>query len=53
MLAMTLVATYDQAGIGVIRSWRAHPEARSIESRVPPALSAATSAPKEHIETMR
>src|SRR5580700_2222142 len=48
-----LVPTYDHSGMGVIRSWRAQPDARSIDSLVPPALRAATSAPKEHIETMR
>src|SRR3974390_413442 len=53
MPAEILVPTYDQDGIGVIRSWRAQPDARSIESLVPPALRAATRAPKEHIETIR
>ena len=53
MLAVTLVATYDHAGMGVIRSWRAQPEARSVDSRLPPALRAATRAPKEHMDTMR
>ena len=39
--------------MGVTRNWRAHPEARSVDRRLPPALSAATSAPNEHMETMQ
>ena len=53
MLAATLTPMYDHAGMGVTRSCRAHPEARSMESRDPPALRAAIRAPNEHIETMR
>jgi hypothetical protein len=53
MLAQTFVTMYDQAGIGVTRSCRAQPEARSADKRAPPAVSPATREPNEHIETIR
>ena len=39
--------------MGVTRNCRAHPDARSVDSRLPPAFSAATSAPNELIDTIR
>ena len=53
MLTRTLTVTRARPGSGVARSWRAHPEARSPDSRVPPALRPVTRAPNEHMETIR